>query len=98
MQGTPRFGFPAGNPLANALVAIVGIVVVAASLVVGIVALVTIGTVVLAAVLVLWIRIWWSRRGYRAVAGAGSDARGRGNSEDVIEGEYKVVERPQDKS
>ncbi len=55
--------FPAGNPLANALVVVVGVLVIAVSFVLGLVALVA-TAIVLAAI--IGVRVWWLKRKFGA--------------------------------
>ena len=86
-------GFSAGNPIANALVVIVGALAIAASIVLGFVAFVVLGSIVLVLAAIVGIRVWWFNRRLRREAGA---ARPGGPAEPgppggVIEGEYHVV-------
>ena len=90
-------GFPAGNPLANALVIIVGTLAIAASIVLGFFAFVVLGSVLVILAAVIGIRLWWFNRKmrkspeFRERAGKSS----RGGSE-TIEGEYRVVNEERD--
>jgi uncharacterized protein (DUF58 family) len=83
-------GIPAGNPIANALVVLVGAIVIAASIVLGFVAFVVLGSIVLVLGAIVGLRVWWFnrklRRGVQGQAKQGPAARGG-----VIEGEYHVV-------
>ncbi|MBT8108584.1 MAG: hypothetical protein KJP17_10130 [Gammaproteobacteria bacterium] len=85
-------GIPAGNPIANALVVIVGALVIGASIVLGFVAFVILGSIVLVLGAVIGLRVWWfnrkSRPGMQATAAQGETYEGG-----VIEGEYHVVKR-----
>ncbi len=80
-------GLPGGNPLANILVIVVGALVLAASFVVGFVALVVLASVVLMMAAVIGLRLWWltwrARRGKAKSSGADGS----------IEGEFVVVTR-----
>jgi hypothetical protein len=81
-----------GNPLANVLVIIVGALAVGASIVLGVVAFVTLGSLVLIMAAVIGIRLWWMKRKFRK--DFASDERSgpaRPGSIDIIEGEFKVV-------
>ena len=83
-------GIPAGNPLANILVIIVGTIAIAASIVVGFFAFVIVAAVVLVLAAIIGLRVWWFRRKLArnpgSQAGPSSDPGGG-----VIEGEYRVV-------
>ena len=83
---------PAGNPLANALVVVVGVIAIALSLVVGVVAFIALGSLFLVMAAIVGIRLWWARR-------RGGNARPRSRpaaGRDVIEGEFRVVTRPRE--
>lgn len=85
-------GFPAGNPIANALVIIVGALVIGASLVLGFVAFVALSAILMVVAAVVGIRLWWFRRKFEK-SGMSASAHGskRGGPDGVIEGEYHVV-------
>ena len=85
-------GFPAGNPLASALVIIVGALAIAASIVVGFFAFVILSSLFLVVAAVVSIRLWWFRRkmaGDPAFRASGGDHRA--GTRQAIEGEYHVV-------
>ena len=84
---------PFGNPLANALVAVVGILVVGASVVLGFLAFVTLGTLLLILASVIGIRVWWFNRKLKKRGGTGGAAQNPSASSQgpVIEGEYQIV-------
>ncbi|MDJ0941684.1 MAG: hypothetical protein QNJ00_18110 [Woeseiaceae bacterium] len=95
-------GFPAGNPIANALVIIVGALVIGASLVLGFVAFVILSAVLLVLAAVVGIRLWWfNRKLKRSGATASIYGTERRGPDGFIEGEYHVVveerERPSEK-
>jgi hypothetical protein len=85
-------GFPAGSPIASALVIIVGSLVIAASIVVGFFAFVILGSLLMLLAAVVSIRLWWLRRkfardpAFRAPAG-----RRPHHAPQTIEGEYRIV-------
>jgi membrane protein implicated in regulation of membrane protease activity len=82
-------GFPAGNPIANALVVIVGALAIAASVVLGFFALMVLASLVLVFAAIIGIRVWWFRRKFRkAHRPAPTDDR----TQNVIEGEFRVVD------
>ena len=86
--------FPAGNPFASALVIVVGVLVIALSFVVGVVALVALIAAAVIVAAVTGMRIWWLNRrtGIRGKIRVNHSRRESSGSE-VIEGEFRVVER-----
>lgn len=85
--------FPAGNPLANALVVIVGALAIGASLVLGIVVFIALGSIVAVLAAIIGIRIWWMNRRLRRQFPDGPATKRRTDDVRVIEGEYRVVSR-----
>ncbi len=83
-------GFSAGNPIANALVVIVGALAIAASIVLGFVAFVVLGSIVLVLAAIVGIRVWWFNRQLQR-QGGGTRPSDPGAPGGVIEGEYHVV-------
>lgn len=87
---SPKRGFPAGNPIANALVIIVGALAIGASIVLGFFAFVILASVLLILSAIVGIRLWWFRRKfereYRQQRKPGADG-----AETIIEGEYRVI-------
>lgn len=83
-------GIPAGNPIANALVVIVGTLAIGVSIVLGFFAFVVLAGIVLVLGSVIAMRVWWFNRRLRKQAGnePASQKRPPGG---VIEGEYHVV-------
>ena len=81
-------GFPAGNPIANALVIIVGSLVIAASIVVGFFAFVILGSALLIMAAIIGIRLWWFKRKLARQGGPQTTAQRSGTA---IEGEYVVI-------
>lgn len=84
--------FTAGNPIANAVVILVGTVAILASVVVGFFAAVVLGAALLILAAIIGIRLWWLRR---KISASGAASR-RGSPEhrsstQTIEGEYHVV-------
>jgi len=89
--------FPAGNPLANVLVVIVGALVIAAAVVLGVVAFVALGGIILVLAAVLGIRMWWlGRKLPKHGAAAGWRGRSGPGENTVIEGECRVVSEDRD--
>lgn len=97
MQHSPRFWPQAGNPLANALIVVVGIAVIAVSIVIGFVAIVILSSIILVAALILSARVWWARRKFGAQSPR-EPAGGRNSDAEVIEGEYRVLGGSRDES
>ncbi|NOX67907.1 MAG: hypothetical protein GXP15_01855 [Gammaproteobacteria bacterium] len=93
--GNKPFGnrqFPVGNPLANVLVVIVGALVVGVSIVLGVVAFITLGALVLVLAAVIGIRVWWLGRKMRKQFAAGTNDSGQKSANvEIIEGEFRVV-------
>lgn len=88
-NGFSANGVSAGNPIANVLVVIVGTLAIAASVVLGFVAFVVVGSLVLVLGSIIAIRVWWLQRKLkRRAASAPSTQTNEGG---VIEGEYRVV-------
>lgn len=85
-------GFPAGNPIANALVIIAGTLMIAASLVIGFFAFVVLGSAFLILAAVVGIRMWWLNRKMTKAARKGQRP-GSDPGATMIEGEYTVIVR-----
>jgi uncharacterized membrane protein YphA (DoxX/SURF4 family) len=89
--------FPAGNPLANVLVVIVGALVIGAAVVLGVVAFVALGGIILVLAAVLGVRMWWhGRKLPKHSAAAGGRGRSGPGNNTVIEGECRVVSEHRD--
>jgi hypothetical protein len=81
-----------GNPLANVLVIIVGALAVGASIVLGVLAFVTLGSLILIMAAVIGIRLWWMNRKIRKNFASGErSGPAQPGSIDFIEGEFEVV-------
>lgn len=82
-----------GNPIANAIVVIVGVLALALSLVLGFVAFVALGSLFLVLGAIIAIRLWWAQRKFRRQArrSGQDDSPGDRRGPDVIEGEYRVI-------
>ena len=87
--------FPAGNPLANALVVIAGIVVISLSLALGFFVFLGIAAFVLVMAAVMSVRTWWYRRKF-AGGQAQEFRRETTVRKQIIEGEYQEVRRRQE--
>lgn len=84
-------GFPAGNPIANVFVIIIGALAIGVSVVLGFVAFVVLGSVVAVLASVIGLRVWWFNRKLRRQAGR-SPGDGPPAPGGVIEGEFRVIE------
>jgi len=84
-------GFPAGNPLANIFVIIVGALAIGASIVLGFFAFVIMGSIVLIMASIIGLRVWWFKRKMRGQMPPGANGSGAA-PKGVIEGEFKVVD------
>jgi hypothetical protein len=85
-------GFPAGNPFANALVIVVGALVIAASIVLGFFVFVILGSAFLVLAAIFGIRLWWFRRRLaRSMPDTASEHPESVGGRQTIEGEYHVI-------
>ena len=87
---------PYENPLANALVIVVGAIAIGISLVVGFVALAALFAAVVILMAIVGIRGWWQQYRGRSpnTASRTSNATARPEQPAIIEGEYQEVKRP----
>jgi len=92
---TAKPGFPAGNPIANVFVIIIGALAIGVSVVLGFVAFIVLGSIVAVLAAVVGLRLWWFNRKLQSRA-----RRSKSDSESppggVIEGEYHVIEDDRD--
>ena len=93
MRRNTRSGsVPVGNPLANALMLVVGALAVGAAIVLGFLAFIVFAGIVLVLAAIVGIRLWWlSRKARKHYAKADELAARRKTPGRVIEGEYTVV-------
>lgn len=98
IYSSSKRGFPAGNPIANALVIIVGAMVIGVSIVLGFVAFVILSSVVLIFAAIVGIRLWWFDRKLKKSSASGTPGQRRpGSPRGVIEGEYhEIIEQRDD--
>lgn len=84
-------GFPAGNPIANVFVILVGALAIGVSVVLGFVAFVVLGSIVVVLAAIVGLRMWWFNRKIRGAARQGG-TKPRHTPAGVIEGEFHVVD------
>jgi len=84
-------GFPAGNPIANVFVIIVGVLAIGVSVVLGFVAFIVLGSIVAVLAAVIGLRLWWFNRNLKRQV---QDTPGHEQAAPggVIEGEYHVID------
>ena len=82
--------FPVGNPIANALVVVVGALVIGASIVLGFFAFLVLAGIVLVLGAIVSLRVWWFNRKLRREMDEQPSQPGSARLH-VIEGEYHVV-------
>ena len=85
-----HIGLPAGNPIANLLVIVVGVLAIAASVVLGFFAFVIVGSIVLVMASIIGLRVWWFKQKMKGRQQQGPRS-GDSPPGGVIEGEYRVV-------
>jgi len=83
-------GLPAGNPIANIFVIIVGALAIGASIVLGFFAFIIIGSIVLIMAAIIGLRLWWFNRRLRGQV-ARDERQGGRSPRGVIEGEFSVI-------
>ena len=83
-------GLPAGNPIANVFVMLVGAVIIAASIVVGFVAFLILGSIVAVLAAAFGLRIWWVNRGLKRRHQA-RNVDATSETVGIIEAEFRVV-------
>jgi len=92
-QQFPRRQFSNGNPLASALVVIVGVIVIALSLALGFLVFLIIGGFMLVMAMIIGMRTWWmTRRFGNGSQGAQTQRADSSGQSRVIEGEFHEVE------
>jgi len=92
-------GLPAGNPIANLFVIVVGALVIGVSVVLGFVAFVVLGSILVVLASVIGLRLWWfNRKLRRQVPNNQSSHQGghQGGNGGVIEGEFQVLDDRRD--
>ena len=90
-NSTINRGLPAGNPIANLFVIVVGALVIGVSVVLGFVAFVVLGSILVVLAGVVGLRLWWFNRKLRSQA-PDKQTRHAGGNGGVIEGEFQVLD------
>ncbi|MGB5164143.1 MAG: hypothetical protein WBN61_02710 [Woeseiaceae bacterium] len=85
--------FSSGNPIANALVIVIGALAIGASIVLGFFAFIVLASIVLIMASVIGIRVWWFNRKLQK---ATKKSAGQPQAGGVIEGEYHVIVEDRD--
>lgn len=88
-------GIPAGNPIANIFVILVGALVIGVSVVLGFVALLVLGSIISVLAAAIGLRVWWFNRKLRSKMSHRAGARESAPA-GVIEGEFQVLEDDRD--
>ncbi|MDH3338496.1 MAG: hypothetical protein OER22_04175 [Gammaproteobacteria bacterium] len=97
-HSSAKNSFPAGNPIANALVVVAGVLAIAASIVLGFFAFLAIGAIIFVAAAIIGVRVWWLKRKMGLNPGSRQRTDGRTSHDSVIEGEYRVVHKDRDET
>ncbi|MFQ6005873.1 MAG: hypothetical protein ACE5OQ_10250 [Woeseia sp.] len=93
-QYTGNRRLPAGGPIANIIVVVVGALIIGATIILGVFAFIALAAIILISAAVLGIRVWWlDRKKQRSGEARHSDSGGNA----IIEGEYRVVAESRDK-
>ncbi len=100
--GSSSSSFASASPIKRAFAAIVGIILFAAAAAVGFMLFLVLLAIAAVAAVVFGLRVWWWRRRFaqarapgNGVGDAGRNAPGSHRG-DVIDGEYRVVDRSRD--
>ena len=97
-QYSVRNGLPAGNPIANVLVVIAGVLAIGVSIVLGFFAFVALSAIVLVTAAIIGVRVWWFKRKLQKGSSAGSASTEGSTVHGVIEGEYHEVQKDRDET
>jgi predicted lipid-binding transport protein (Tim44 family) len=89
---------PAGNPIANVLVVIAGVLAIGVSIVLGFFAFVALSAIVLVTAAIIGVRVWWFKRKLQKGSPAGSASAEDSTVHGVIEGEYHEVQKDRDET
>jgi len=96
---TPNRHISTGNPIANVLVVIVGVLTIGAFIVLGVFAAVALSGVVLLMAAILGIRMWWLGRKLPAQRQTATTQNQTGAADNnVIEGDFEVISADKDEN
>jgi len=98
IRNSTRSGIPVGNPIANVLVVVAGILAIGVSIILGFFAFVALSALILVVAAVIGLRLWWFNRKLRQQSPSDGDTARRKPPAGVIEGEYRVVSRDRDEA
>jgi predicted lipid-binding transport protein (Tim44 family) len=97
-QYTVRNGLPAGNPIANALVIIAGVLAIGVFIVLGFFAFVALSAIFLVMAAIIGVRVWWFKRKLQKSSPTETASSGGSSVRGVIEGEYHEVQKDRDET
>ena len=97
-QYSVRNGLPAGNPIANVLVVIAGVLAIGVFIVLGFFAFVALSAIFLVMAAIIGVRVWWFKRKLQKSSPTESGSSGRSSVHGVIEGEYHEVQKDRDET
>ncbi len=91
----PKPVFSKANPIASALVVVVGAIMISIILVLGFVAFLVMAALFAVAGAVLGIRLWWAK--HRLERAPENRPNKRNRSVDIIEGDFQIVNKDEDR-
>jgi uncharacterized membrane protein YphA (DoxX/SURF4 family) len=97
-QYSVRNGLPAGNPIANVLVVIAGVLAIGVFIVLGFFAFVALSAIFMVTAAIIGVRVWWFKRKLQKASPTGTGSAGRSTVHGVIEGEYHEVQKDRDET
>ena len=97
-QYSVRNGLPAGNPIANVLVVIAGVLAIGVFIVLGFFAFVALSAIFLVMAAIIGVRVWWFKHKLQKTSTTETGSSGRPSVHGVIEGEYHEVQKDRDET
>ncbi len=89
---------PAGNPIANVLVVLAGILTIGVFIVLGFFAFVALSTIFLVTAAIIGVRVWWFKRKLQKNSPTEPAGTARSSVHGVIEGEFHEVQKDRDET